>query len=283
MAERRMFSQKIVESDAFYDMPADSQALYMHLCMNADDDGFVNNSQKIRRAMGCSEDSLKILLAKRFVLPFESGVVVVKHWRMQNSLRKDRYKPTEYTDEKSLLYLKPNGSYTFDESQGVNLLSVSPEETVQEGPENDVATNGCQTVAKRLPQYSIDKSSIDKSSIEEGSIGKGKRVLGGKENNKKNNTRACARDEGLTVEKFEQLAECEGWEKYPNGEVYREVRDAAFKLIDDGKLFISDISQDLISQILASMYCGRERRQIVDLPNYILAIIKRLRKNNLGG
>lgn len=109
---------------------------------------------------------------------------------------------------------------------------------------------------------------------------------GGKENNKNNGevvlTRACVREEPLTVEKFEQFADCEGWERYPNGEVYREIRDAAFKLIDDGEMTIEDISHELITQILDSMYVGRERRQIVDLPKYILAIVKRLRKTKVG-
>ncbi len=106
---------------------------------------------------------------------------------------------------------------------------------------------------------------------------------GGKLNNNINTTaRARVREGELTVEKFEELGECEGWENYPNGEVYREVRDVAFKLIDDGKMTIDDISHELISQILDSMYCGRERRQITDLPKYILGIIKRLRKTKLG-
>ena len=106
---------------------------------------------------------------------------------------------------------------------------------------------------------------------------------GGKLNNNINTTaRACACEEVLTVEKFEQLAECEGWEKYPTGEVYREIRNAAFKLIDDGEMTIEDISHELIKQILDSVYCGQERRQITDLPKYILAIVKRLRKSKAG-
>lgn len=122
MAERRMFTQKITESDAFLDMPVSSQALYFHLCMNADDDGFVNNPKKIMKIVGAGEDDLKVLLTKRFVLAFESGVIVIKHWRMHNLLRKDRYKPSEYLEERAKLYIKDNGAYTFDENQGVLLL-----------------------------------------------------------------------------------------------------------------------------------------------------------------
>ena len=98
MAERRMFTQKIVDSDAFLDMPLTTQALYFHLNMRADDDGFVNNPKKIQRMICASDDDLKLLIAKRFLLAFENGVVVIKHWRMHNLLRKDRYNPTQYQE-----------------------------------------------------------------------------------------------------------------------------------------------------------------------------------------
>src|SRR3990167_8488113 len=111
MAQRRMFSPAIVESDAFLDMPASSQALYFHLGMYADDDGFVN-PQKIMRMMNASADDLKVIITKRFVLPFENGVVVIKHWRINNLIRKDWYKETQYLEQKKLLKLKENGAYT---------------------------------------------------------------------------------------------------------------------------------------------------------------------------
>lgn len=106
-----MFSPDIVESDAFLDMPVSSQALYFHLGMYADDDGFVN-PKKIMRLIGVSEDDLKVLLSKRFLLTFETGVVVVKHWLIHNLIRKDRYKETKYIEEKATLKIKENGSYT---------------------------------------------------------------------------------------------------------------------------------------------------------------------------
>lgn len=112
MAEKRMFTMKIIDSDAFLDMPLSTQSLYFHLNMRADDDGFVNNPRKIQRMIGSTDDDLKLLIAKRFVLAFESGVIVIKHWRMHNLLRKDRYKPTLYRDEKESLAIKANGSYT---------------------------------------------------------------------------------------------------------------------------------------------------------------------------
>lgn len=109
---RRMFSPQIVDSDAFLDMPTSAQSLYFHLGMRADDDGFVGNPRKILRAIGGTEDDLKILFAKRFLLTFESGVIVIKHWRINNLIRKDWYKETVYLDEKSQLDIKDNGSYT---------------------------------------------------------------------------------------------------------------------------------------------------------------------------
>ncbi len=112
MAERRMFTMKIVDSDAFLDMPMSTQSLYFHLNMRADDDGFVNNPKKIQRMIGASEDDLKLLLAKRFILGFENGIVVIKHWRMHNLLRKDRYNPTQYVEEKARLEVKEDGAYT---------------------------------------------------------------------------------------------------------------------------------------------------------------------------
>lgn len=112
MAERRMFAKTIIDSDAFIDMPLSTQALYFHLSMRADDDGFINNPRKIQRMIGCSDDDLKLLIAKRFILPFDSGVVVIKHWKIHNYIQKDRYKETVYQDEKAQLMLKENGAYT---------------------------------------------------------------------------------------------------------------------------------------------------------------------------
>lgn len=113
MAERRMFTKKITESDAFLDMPLSAQCLYFHLNMSADDDGFVNAPKKIQRLIGASDDDLKLLIAKSFVLVFETGVLVIKHWRMHNTIRQDRYHPTDYQEEYKQIGLKPNNSYTW--------------------------------------------------------------------------------------------------------------------------------------------------------------------------
>lgn len=120
MAQRRMFSPDIVCSDAFLDMPTSTQALYFQLGMKADDDGFVN-PKSIMRLIGAKEDDLSVLLAKRFVLPFENGVLVIKHWRINNLVRKDWYKPTIYDEYKKRLNLKENGAYTDDLTKGNSL------------------------------------------------------------------------------------------------------------------------------------------------------------------
>ena len=112
MADKRMFSQKIIDSDAFLDMPTSAQALYFHLGMRADDDGFVNNPKKIKSFVGAADDDLKLLIAKNFLIPFESGVVVIKHWRIHNYIQKDRYHPTAYTEEMAQLEAKENNAYT---------------------------------------------------------------------------------------------------------------------------------------------------------------------------
>jgi hypothetical protein len=112
MAERRMFAKTIIDSDAFIDMPLSAQALYFHLSMRADDDGFINNPKKIQRMIGASDDDCKLLVMKRFIITFESGVIVIKHWKIHNYIQKDRYKPTLYQEEKSLISEKDNKAYT---------------------------------------------------------------------------------------------------------------------------------------------------------------------------
>ena len=114
MAERRMFAKTIIDSDAFLDMPLSTQCLYFHLSMRADDDGFINNPKKVQRMIGASDDDLKVLTAKRFIIPFETGIVVIKHWKIHNYIQKDRYKPTVYQEELSQLSLKDNNAYTLD-------------------------------------------------------------------------------------------------------------------------------------------------------------------------
>ena len=111
MAQRRMFSKKVTDTDAFLDMPLSTQALYFHLNMHADDDGFIDNTKTIQRMIGSSDDDRKLLVAKQFLLPFENGVVVIKDWRVHNYIRKDTYNQTMYPNELEQLNINDSGQY----------------------------------------------------------------------------------------------------------------------------------------------------------------------------
>ena len=115
-----MFTMKIVDSDAFLDMPLSTQCLYFHLNMRADDDGFIDNPKRVMKIVGAAEDDLKLLIVKRFVIAFDNGVMVIKHWRMHNTLSQSRYHETQYLDEKSMLKLKQNGSYSLGNGNEIN-------------------------------------------------------------------------------------------------------------------------------------------------------------------
>ena len=149
-----MFSLQIVDSDAFLDMPQSTQNLYFHFGMRADDDGFIDKPKTIMRMVGCSDDDYKILLAKRFLLSFESGVVVIKHWKIHNLIQADRYKPTVYTEEMKRLEVKPNKSYTEAKSEQC-----------------------IQVVSTLEPQVRLGKASIGKESKEKSSPDKPEKHL----------------------------------------------------------------------------------------------------------
>ena len=121
MAERRMFAKTIIDSDAFLEMPVTSQLLYFHLSMRADDDGFVNKPKSLMRMVGCKDDDLKLLFVKKFLIPFESGVVVIKHWKIHNYIRKDTYTETKYKEEKATLELDENSAYRLTEESPLQL------------------------------------------------------------------------------------------------------------------------------------------------------------------
>ena len=164
MAEKRMFSKTIIDSDAFLDMPLSSQALYFHLSMRADDDGFVNNPKKIQRLTGCGYDDLKLLMAKKFLIPFESGIVVIKHWRIHNYIRTDRYKETNYIEEKSMLGIEKNKAYSLlvENKDCTPLISLS-----QNGMSNGIPTGDKLDTQNRLDKNRLEENSIDKSRQEE--------------------------------------------------------------------------------------------------------------------
>ena len=116
MMKKRMISPSIIDSDSFLDMPLSTQALYFHFILRGDDDGFIGNYRRIMKMVGSVEDEIKVLIAKRFVIQFESGICVIKHWRIHNYIRKDRYQPTTYVDEKSQLFIKANNAYTLEKN-----------------------------------------------------------------------------------------------------------------------------------------------------------------------
>ena len=149
-----MMSRKIVESDAFYDLEPMQQALYFHLCMEADDDGFINNPKSIARGMGASIDDINALIDARFLISFSSGIVCIKHWRINNTIQKDRYKETTYKEEKALLKVKENGAYTLD-TQEAETLDTQEAETLDTQEADFV-----------YPQNRLDKNRLDKNSID---------------------------------------------------------------------------------------------------------------------
>lgn len=125
MADKRMFSKKLIDSDAFLDMPISAQGLFFHLCMRADDDGFVDAPKRIARECQASSEDLQVLIDRRYVLTFpDSNVIVIKHWRLHNTIPKDRYKPTLYTEEKSQIGVKPNGAYTDDPAKMASMSTT---------------------------------------------------------------------------------------------------------------------------------------------------------------
>ena len=156
MAERRMFTKKIVDSDAFLDMPLSAQCLYFHLNMRADDEGVCDNPKKIMRMIGASEGDMQMLIAKRFLLVIENNLIVIKHWWMHNYLRKDRFHQSQYHEELQALGLKENGAYTEVE----NLLI---ETSRCDG--NQLATSGVQNGNQLATEVKDIVKDIDKDNI----------------------------------------------------------------------------------------------------------------------
>jgi hypothetical protein len=127
-----MFAKTIIDSDAFLEMPQSTQLLYFHLAMRADDDGFVNQPKTIMRVVSAKDDDLKILIIKKFIIPFESGVVVIKHWKIHNYIQNDRYKETKYKEEKAALFVDENNAYTLSHN---SLPLVSKTDTQEVDPQ----------------------------------------------------------------------------------------------------------------------------------------------------
>ena len=174
MAERRMFAKKIVDSDAFLDLPLSAQALYFHLGMHADDDGFLNNANRIKRTIGAHDKDLEILLEKRFLLLFPSGVLVVKHWKMNNHIKGDRYRPTQYQEEYQRLKIKANKAYTDRTAMAqTEAIPVFNEENEPENPSGSSLDPEGRTDEFNLAYYSVEKE----SSFEEDPMEKCREVM----------------------------------------------------------------------------------------------------------
>lgn len=156
VARRRMFSSTIVENDVFLDMPLSTQALYFHLCMNADDDGFVS-PKRIMRMVGANDDDLRVLIGKRYVLSFESGVVIVKHWQINNLIRKDRYHQTTYKDELKSLTTNNFGAYTEIDK----ITTKNPELTEGVGKTATIGKPKVNRGKVRLGKVSISKTTTN--------------------------------------------------------------------------------------------------------------------------
>lgn len=145
MAERRMFAKTIIDSDAFLDMPVTARLLYYDLAMRADDDGFVNSPKKIMRMIGASPDDLSILILRKFIIPFDNGVVVIKHWRIHNYIRKDTYNATTYTNEMKMLEVDENKAYRLkDDDTRLRLVdgtSTQDNKGNKDNKENNISTS----------------------------------------------------------------------------------------------------------------------------------------------
>ena len=220
MAERRMFSKTIMGSDTFTDMPASTQILYVHLSLQADDDGFLGNPKKIQKMIGCTIDDFNGLVDENFIIPFKSGVIAITHWKVHNRVRSDRYKETIYLKEKSQLRETATGVYELipEEENGIPSDNHMDTNGIPSGNQTD--TNGIpsdnQTVSERYTQYSIGKDSVVQvspvqySSVEVSSVSSStsteassyhdvKKEASEETKNKKEKIRENEREEPITV------------------------------------------------------------------------------------
>ena len=203
-----MFTKKITDDDHFLNLSSPAQALYLHLSMNADDDGFCNQITASMFKAHASVTDLEALLKNRYIYQFDSGVIVIKHWRMANALRKDRYTPTAFKNEMAMLKVGENGAYKLPDSN----------DTVAER-----LPNGCQLVAERLPQVSIGKVSIDK--------------------NNKNNI-SCNENSEIEVLDQKEMWFESFWEIYPKHQDKKKAKQKFLKLCTDEKKY-QEIMQGL--------------------------------------
>ena len=199
MAQKRMFSLNVVDTDNFLDMPVSARLLYYELGMRADDDGFVDNSKKILLFSGLKNDDLKILIAKNFIIPFETGVIVIRHWRMNNYLQNDRVKPTTHQQELKSLELDENNVYNKD-TTCIQETDIEDAKLLENTGTSKVDTDCIHSIDKN----SINENSIDEGSIDEGSINNNQNLLIPTSFSKKEVEKQLNKE-------FDKL-----WEYYPN-------------------------------------------------------------------
>lgn len=195
MAERRMFSKTIIDSDTFLDMSLSAQALYFHLSMRADDEGFINNPKKTQRMLGASDDDLKILILKKFIIPFDSGIVVIRHWKIHNYIQSDRFHETTYLEEKSMLYIDKKKMYT---------------ERIQDKYEMDTQD--------RLDKDRLDKDRLGKNNTPSISPSTSQNIEGVKEKQSKKKSE-------ISDELFERF-----WKVYPRKVGKKKAKEAFIKI-----------------------------------------------------
>ena len=176
MATKRMFSLKIVDTDAFVEMPNEAQLLYFRLCLSADDDGFVSNPRRVMRSYGIADDNMKILIAKKFILLLkrdETAILLVKHWRMHNTIQKDRYTPSPYHDLLRYIYLDENNAYSLNNGEGKRPALIG------EKSSNNAMFPFC------IQDVYTDKISIDKDRLGEDRLEKDNNISLSEKENKK--------------------------------------------------------------------------------------------------
>lgn len=207
MAERRMFTKKITDDDHFLNLSSPAQALYLHLSMNADDDGFCNQITASMFKAHASVTDLEALLKNRYIYQFDSGVIVIKHWRMANALRKDRYTPTAFKNEMAMLKVGENGAYKLPDNNDMVAERLP---------------NGCRLVAERLPQVRLGKDSIGKDI----------------------NTISCNKNSEIEVLDQKEMWFESFWEIYPKHQDKKKAKQKFLKLCTDKKKY-QEIMQGL--------------------------------------
>ena len=165
MAERRMFAKTIIDSDAFIEMPMSARLLYYDLGMRADDDGFVNSPKKIMRMIGASNDDMNILIMRKFIIPFDSGVVVIKHWRINNYLRNDRYTETQYVKEKEQLTIDEKGKYHLGIPGGIPAVStgkdsIGKDSIDKDNKEKEKKSRFIKPSIEEVTEYCLEKNKL---------------------------------------------------------------------------------------------------------------------------